>query len=65
MTSLFGNAKFISCARPVVGRRARTQNPSLRFRRSFDIEKMPKKATVRITGLGCFLLYINGKRVSD
>jgi alpha-L-rhamnosidase len=65
MTSLFGNAKFISCATPVIGRRTGTANPTLRFRRAFDLKAMPKKATVRIAGLGCFLLYINGKRVSD
>lgn len=65
MTSLFANACFIGCDVHVVGRRIGTNNPTLRLRRKFTLEKTPKKATVRISGLGCFMLYINGRRVSD
>ncbi len=65
MTSLFGKANFIGCDARVIGRRLGTENPTLRFRRRFSLEKMPRKATVRISGLGCFSLYINGVRVSD
>lgn len=65
MTSLFANACFIGCDVHVVGRRIGTENPTLRLRRKFTLEKAPKKATVRISGLGCFMLYINGRRVSD
>ena len=65
MTSLFASACFIGCDVHVVGRRVGTQNPTLRLRRTFHLEKAPDKATVRIAGLGCFSLYINGRRVSD
>ncbi len=65
MASLFGNARFIGCDVRVIGRRVRTDNPTLRFRKKFILEKLPKKAFARIAGLGCFALYINGKRVSD
>ncbi len=65
MTSLFGKACFIGCDVRVVGRRVGTDNPTLRLRRKFNLENAPKKATVRISGLGCFSLYINGRRVSD
>ncbi len=65
MTSLFANACFIGCDVHVIGRRVGTENPTLRLRRKFTLEKAPKKATLRISGLGCFSLYINGRRVSD
>lgn len=65
MTSLFGKAVFIGCDVRVVGRRVGTENPTLRFRKKFTLEKMPQRALARISGLGCFALYINGKRVSD
>lgn len=65
MTSVFGNAHFIGCDVRVIGRRVRTDNPTLRFRKIFKLEKLPEKAIARISGLGCFSLYINGSRVSD
>ena len=65
MTPLFGSACFIGCDVHVVGRRVGTENPTLRLRRKFQIKAMPKKAIARISGLGCFSLYINGVRVSD
>ena len=65
MTSLFEKACFIGCDVHVVGRRCGTPNPVLRLRRRFTLENMPKTAKIRIAGLGCFALYINGKRVSD
>ncbi len=65
MASLFGNACFIGCDVRVIGRKVGTPNPTLRLRRRFSLQKQPKKATVRISGLGCFALYINGVRVSD
>ncbi|MBQ7727149.1 MAG: family 78 glycoside hydrolase catalytic domain [Clostridia bacterium] len=33
--------------------------------KKFKLEKKPQSATIEITGLGFFQLYINGKRVSD
>ena len=65
MTSLFKNACFIGCDVRVVSRSVGTENPTLRLRRKFQIEDLPKKAIARISGLGCFALYINGQRVSD
>lgn len=65
MTSLFGKACFIGCDLRVIGRKLGTQNPTLRYRRRFSLRQKPKKATVRISGLGCFALYLNGERVSD
>ena len=65
MTSLFGKACFIGCDVHVVGRRCGTENPTLRLRRRFTIDTLPKTAKIRIAGLGCFALYINGKRISD
>ena len=65
MTSLFGKACFIGCDVHVVGRRCGIPNPTLRLRRRFTLENLPKTAKIRIAGLGCFALYINGKRVSD
>ena len=65
MDSIFGNAHFIGCDVRVVGRRVRGDNPTLRFRKIFKLEQLPEKAIARISGLGCFSLYINGSRVSD
>ena len=35
------------------------------FRKTFYIDKKVKKATIRISGLGQYELYINGKRIGD
>ena len=39
--------------------------PTLRGIKVFDLSSVPNRATVRVSGLGAFVLYINGKRVSD
>ena len=51
MASLFGHARFIGCDVRVIGRRVRTDNPTLRFRKKFTLKKLPKKALARISGL--------------
>lgn len=35
------------------------------FRRSFQLKEIPVRASLKICGLGYFLLYVNGKRVGD
>ncbi len=51
-------ADWIGCPASWTGR-------VLYFRRSFSINRKVKKARVYISGLGYYVLYINGKRVGD
>ena len=39
--------------------------PAPMFRKSFEITKQIKKATLDICGLGLLLCYVNGEKVSD
>ena len=40
-------------------------SPAPMFRKTFEIKKNVKKATLHICGLGLLLCYINGKEISD
>ncbi len=62
---IFQNARWISTSDTRPGKLIGVQTPSLRARRCFRLEKKPARATAYISGLGAFVLYINGKRVSD
>ena len=61
---LFKNAKWIGSGIPVVTRVTGEMSPALQLRKEFTLEKTGK-AQCCISGLGCFVLYINGKRVGD
>ena len=60
----FQNARWIGLSR-VANRVTGVMTPSLRARRCFTLASRPKCALVRVSGLGAFVLYINGQRVSD
>lgn len=60
----FNNAYFIKPDVPF-DPTYRKKNPAPLFRKSLTIEKLPKKATLSICGLGYAYCYINGKRVTD
>lgn len=57
---MFENAKWI--AKDAVIDKI---SPAPMFRKSFDINKDIKKATLNICGLGLLLCYVNGEKVSD
>lgn len=61
---LFQNAKWIGSGNPVVTRYTGQESPALQLRKEFALEKTGK-AQCFISGLGCFVLYINGQRVGD
>lgn len=58
------NARWIGLSR-VVSRTTGGNTPSLRGIKSFVLGRAPKSASVRVSGLGAFVLYINGRRVGD
>lgn len=62
--TLFRNARWIGYTR-VSNRKLGILTPSLRAIKSFTLDEAPKSALVRVSGLGAFVLYINGKRVGD
>ena len=64
-TELFKNAKWIGSTTRVCGRNQNTPTPTLRAIKRFCLDVTPREAIVRVSGLGAFVLYINGKRVSD
>ena len=61
---LFQNAKWIGSGNPIVTRVTGEMSPVLQFRKEFTLEKTGKTQCY-ISGLGCFVLYINGQRVGD
>ena len=61
----FKNARWVGSDKRVSGRKVNTLTPSLRAINRFDLTAAPKAATVRVSGVGAFVLYINGQRVSD
>lgn len=61
---LFKHAKWIGSGNPVVTRTTGEKSPALQLRKAFVLEKTGE-ARCFISGLGCFVLYINGKRVGD
>ena len=59
------NAKWISSTDIIVGRGDKYPfNGAYEFRRVFDIKEV-KDTKILISGLGFYVLYINGKRVND
>lgn len=62
--NLFQNAKWIGSGNPVVTRYTGQKSPALQLRKEFVLEKTGT-AQCFISGLGCFVLYINGQRVGD
>lgn len=65
MDNVFLNARWISDDKTSPGKPIGTDMPSLRARRVFKLDKSPKEAVVSISGLGAFVLYLNGERVGD
>ena len=61
---LFQNAKWIGSGNPIVTRVTGEMSPALQLRKEFTLEKTGK-AQCMVSGLGCFVLYINGQRVGD
>ncbi len=51
------NGKWITCPDPKV--------ETLLFEKTFNLEQLPKKAEIDITGLGYFTLLVNGKTVTE
>ena len=62
--ALFKNARWIGLTRYTV-KPMDILAPSLRAMKSFELKNAPKTAVIRVSGLGYFVLYINGKRVGD
>ena len=62
--ALFKNARWIGHTR-IAGRKVGILTPTLRAIKNFMLDSVPKTATVRVSGLGSFVLYINGNRVGD
>lgn len=61
---LFQNAKWIGNGSVVVNKTTGHRSPALQLRKVFTLEKKGN-AQCMISGLGCFVLYINGQRVGD
>lgn len=61
---LFQNAKWIGSGEPVVTRLTGQNSPALQLRKEFVLERTGE-AQCFVSGLGCFVLYINGQRVGD
>ncbi len=61
---LFQTAKWIGSGERVVTRTTGERSPALQLRKEFFVEKQGK-AQCFLSGLGCFVLYINGQRVGD
>ena len=51
------NVMFISCAEEGEGLPV--------FRKTFQMGQKPRSAALRVTALGCYIFFINGKRVGD
>ena len=62
---IFKNARWISTSHTTPGKPIGILTPSLRARRCFNLENAPSDAKVYISGLGAFVLYINGEHVGD
>ncbi len=61
---LFKHAKWIGNGNPVVTRTTGEKSPALQLRKVFTLDKTGT-AQCYVSGLGCFVLYMNGKRVGD
>ena len=53
-------ASFISASSP-----SAEGDPAVYFRRDFDLDAVPQRATLRVTGLGIVVPRLNGERVGD
>lgn len=60
----FENAKWIGSGARIVTRVTGEKSPALQLRREIVLDSV-EQADCRISGLGCYSLYINGKRVGD
>ncbi len=59
-------SKWIGTGEHVVEKSTGQASPAVQFRKTFTIEKGEKDGAVcRICGLGCYVLYVNGKKVGD
>ncbi len=59
-------AKWLGTGEHVVERRTSYTSPAVQFRKTFTLNKGEEKGAIcRICGLGCYVLYINGKKVGD
>lgn len=58
------NAKWIGSGIRVVTRTTGEVSPALQLRKEFDLEQF-ENAICQISGLGCYSLYINGRKVGD
>ncbi len=67
MTTAFSTqAKWIGTGEHVVERATSYQSPAVQFRKKITLKKGENKGAIcRICGLGCYVLYINGKKVGD
>ncbi len=63
--TVFKNARWISSRDTRPGKPIGIATPTLRARRKFNLNKKCTEAKAYISGLGAFVLYINGKRVGD
>ncbi len=62
---IFADSRWISTSDKVPGKPIGIPAPSLRARKRFYVGKMPSESKAYISGLGAFVLYINGVRVGD
>ena len=61
---LFRRARWIGNGNPIVTRTTGEKSPALQLRKTFSLEKAGQ-AQCFISGLGSFVLYVNGQRVGD
>lgn len=64
MDKISDNAKWIGSGEHVITRTTGEKSPALQLRKEVFLSET-KKARARICGLGCYVLYINGRKVGD
>ena len=62
---LFDRARWISNSDTSPGKPIAIDTPSLRARRCFTLESLPECAVASVSGLGAFVMYVNGERVGN
>ncbi len=62
---IFRGAHWISTLDTRAGKPIGTQTPTLRARKLFEIKEKPECVKAYVSGLGAFVMYINGVRVGD
>ena len=65
INEIFRKARWIGSSKCYAGKPVAIDTPSLRARKTFSLDSKPASAKVYVSGLGAFVLYINGKRVGD